>query len=69
MRITNKMIAGVGLSASIDPSERRLLLTDNNGTPLNFKIREYDDQYTTASDLGILDDFDRDTLLGRKLDP
>jgi len=65
----NSQCSGINLTASIDPSNRRLVLTDSNGTPLGFKIREYGDQFTTASDLGILDDFDGDTLLGQTLDP
>jgi flagellin-like hook-associated protein FlgL len=65
----NSQCSGIYLTASIDPSNRRLLLTDNNGTPQGFKIREYGDQFTTASGLGILDDFDGNTLLGGELNP
>ncbi|MCJ7507574.1 MAG: hypothetical protein MUO85_02435, partial [candidate division Zixibacteria bacterium] len=52
-----------------DSSSQGLLLTDGNVTPLNFIVREYGDQYTTAYDLGILDAFDGNTLSGRELDP
>jgi flagellar hook-associated protein 3 len=65
----NAQCSAVNLTASIDPSGQGLMLTDGNVTPLNFIVREYGDQYTTAYDLGILDAFDGNTLSGRVLDP
>jgi flagellar hook-associated protein 3 len=65
----NAQCSGLGLTAAIDSSERRIRLTDGNIPPLDFKIREYDNQYTTATDLGIVGSFDGNTLLGGKLSP
>jgi flagellin-like hook-associated protein FlgL len=68
--INNSLAAGgiTNVTASIDITENKLLLTDSNAVPYQLVIEESSSNQTTAADLGIKGEM-LGTLMGRDLTP
>jgi flagellar hook-associated protein 3 len=68
--INNSLAAGgiTNVTASIDPTENRIILTDTNATPFDLVIEESSSNGTTAAELGIKGQM-QGVLNGEKLEP
>jgi flagellar hook-associated protein 3 len=68
--INNSLAAGgiTNVTASIDPADNRIILTDTNATPYNLVIEESSSNGTTAAELGIKGQM-QGSLNGEKLEP
>jgi flagellar hook-associated protein 3 len=68
--INNSLAAGgiANVTASIDPTDNRIILSDSNAAPLNLVIEESSSNSTTAAELGIKGDM-LGSKVGEKLEP
>lgn len=68
--INNSLAAGgiANVTASIDPTDNRIILSDSNAAPLNLVIEESSSNSTTAGELGIKGDM-LGSKVGEKLEP
>jgi flagellar hook-associated protein 3 len=68
--INNSLAAGgiANVTASIDPIENRIALSDSNAAPLNLVIEESSSNSTTAAELGIKGEM-LGSKIGEKLEP
>lgn len=68
--INNSLAAGgiANVTASIDPIDNRIVLTDSNAAPLNLVIEESSANGTTAAELGIKGEM-LGSKIGEKLEP
>lgn len=68
--INNSLAAGgiANVTASIDPTDNRIILSDSNAAPLNLVIEESSSNSTTAGELGIKGDM-LGSKIGEKLEP
>ncbi len=68
--INNSLAAGgiANVTASIDPTDNRIILSDSNAAPLNLVIEESSSNSTTAGELGIKGEM-TGSKVGEKLEP